>query len=79
MVGGVDEARRVIERLERIEQLRAAGASRAALLLEVRTLLAEGEAWLAAEPTGTEAARVALERCRAAVAGGREGAVVRAT
>ena len=60
----VEEARRVLERLERIERLKNAGGSRQALLAEVRSLLEEGEAWLAAEPAGTEGARDALERCR---------------
>jgi hypothetical protein len=58
----MDEARRVIERLERIDRLRCANGPRAALLGEVRQLLEEGEAWLAAEPAGTEAAREALDR-----------------
>ena len=62
----MEEARRVIDRLERIERLRSSGAERETLLLEVRWLLAEGEAWLAAEPAGTDAARAALDRCRGA-------------
>jgi len=66
----VDEARRVIERLDRIETLKRAGAPADALLAEVRALLRDGEAWLAAEPDGTERAREALERCRAGI--GRE-------
>ena len=45
----VDEARRVIRRLERIETLQGARAPAADLLAEVRLLLREGEAWLAAE------------------------------
>jgi hypothetical protein len=45
----MDEERRVIERLARIEKLRAQGGSRRAVLGEVRCLLAEGEAWLATE------------------------------
>jgi hypothetical protein len=60
----VDEARRVLERLERIDRLRSAGGSRTVLLAEVRKLLQEGEAWLAAEPNETERARHALESCR---------------
>lgn len=62
----MDEARRVLERLERIEHLRDGGASRSVLLGEVRALLSEGERWLASErPDGLDAARAALERCRA--------------
>jgi hypothetical protein len=45
----VDEARRVIRRLERIETLQSAQAPAADLLAEVRQLLREGEAWLAVE------------------------------
>jgi hypothetical protein len=63
----MEEARKVMERLERIERLRAAGAVGSALLAEVRSLLVEGEAWLAAEPGGTDSARGALDRCRSVV------------
>jgi hypothetical protein len=60
----MDEARRVLERLERIERLRGDGAPAAILLGEVRALLSEGERWLATErPEGLEAARIALARC----------------
>jgi hypothetical protein len=45
----MDEARRVFERLRRIDALREARANPAVLLREVRALLAEGEAWLALE------------------------------
>jgi hypothetical protein len=45
----VDEARRVIRRLERIEALQSARAPADELLAEVRQLLREGEAWIAAE------------------------------
>ena len=45
----MDEARTVIRRLERIETLQSEQAPAAALLSEVRQLLREGEAWLAAE------------------------------
>jgi hypothetical protein len=48
----VDEARRVIRRLERIEALQSARAPAEVLLDEVRQLLREGEAWLAAEQDG---------------------------
>jgi hypothetical protein len=56
----VDEARRVIQRLERIEALQSSRAPAEALLGEVRQLLREGEAWLAAEQNG----------CRGAAGGG---------
>lgn len=48
----MDEARTVIRRLERIEALQSEEAPAAALLTEVRQLLREGEAWLAAERDG---------------------------
>jgi hypothetical protein len=66
----VEEARRVLERLERIERLRSHGAARGALLPEVRSLLEEGESWLAAEGGDTDVARAALERCRGAIVAG---------
>jgi hypothetical protein len=73
----MDEARRVIRRLERIETLQGARAPAADLLAEVRQLLREGEAWLAVEhgegasgngeagPGQTAAAEAALQGCRA--------------
>ena len=48
----MDEARTVIRRLERIEALQSEEAPAAVLLTEVRLLLREGEAWLAAERSG---------------------------
>jgi hypothetical protein len=72
----MDEARQVIERLERIDALRREGAPAADLLAEVRSLLAEGERWLAAEkPEGVERARAALADCRAGLAVDNEGVV----
>ena len=62
----MDEARRVLERLERIDALRWEGAPAADLLAEVRSLLAEGERWIAAErPGSVKRARTALADCRA--------------
>jgi hypothetical protein len=61
----VEEARRVLERLESIERLKDGGAPVAVLLDEVRALLADGERWLATEgPEGLDDARAALDRCR---------------
>jgi hypothetical protein len=62
----VDEARAVMQRLERIEALEREGAGPKQLLAEVRELLREGEAWLETEQEGTELAADALERCRLA-------------
>jgi hypothetical protein len=68
----MDEARRVMERLERIERLRGSGAPAADVLAEVRGLLTDGERWLAAErPEGLDAAHSALERCRAEIENGK--------
>ena len=66
----MDEARRVLERLERIERLRDGGAPASVLLGEVRALLSEGERWLASErPEGLDEATAALDRCRAQLEG----------
>ena len=85
----MDEARRVIERLERIEELKREGALARELLAEVWCLLAEGERWLeaeraaaapAADAVDVRPAEAAVERCRARLgpAGGeREGVVAR--
>jgi hypothetical protein len=63
----VDEARAVLARLERIEALERRDAPAGLLLDEVRALLTEAEAWVRAEPLGTDAAAGALDRCRAAL------------
>jgi hypothetical protein len=62
----MDEARAVIQRLERIEALEREGAGPKQLLAEVRELLREGEAWLEQEREGTDLAADALDRCRTA-------------
>jgi hypothetical protein len=61
----MDEATRVLERLDRIDALRAAGAASPVLLGEVRGLLSEAESWIRAEGAGTEGAERAVDRCRA--------------
>lgn len=58
----MDEARAVIGRLDRIGRLEREGAPAPELLAELRALVVEAEAWVRAEPGGTEAARVALAR-----------------
>jgi hypothetical protein len=62
----MDEARRVIERLERIEALDRDKASPAQLLDEVRGLLRDAEAWVRVE--GGDAADDAVTRLREALA-----------
>lgn len=66
----MDEARRVIERLERIDRLRSGTGDPAALLDELRGLLRDGEAWAVAEGVENGRARRALSELDAALAGG---------
>jgi len=61
----VDEARAVIDRLERIEVLERDGAPPALMLEELRGLVRDAEAW--ARIDGDERAREAVERCDAAL------------
>jgi hypothetical protein len=66
----MEEARRVLERLARIEELEREQAPSERLLGELRELVREAEAWVRAEPD-PEGASDAVDRCRAAL-GGRE-------
>lgn len=61
----MDEARAVLERLERIEALDRAGAGRGDLLAELRALLEEAEAWSQLE--GGEAGERAVDGVRSAL------------
>jgi hypothetical protein len=63
----MDEARAVLQRLERIADLERDGAPARSLLDEVRALLAEAEAWVGSERGGRNLAEQALARCRDAV------------
>jgi len=62
----MEEARRVIERLERIEELDRSSASPAELLAELRGLLHDAEAWVRVE--GGDAADDAVVRLRESLA-----------
>jgi hypothetical protein len=62
----MDEARAVLERLERIEALDRAGADRPVLLAELRGLLVDAEAWSRAEGGG--AGERAVDNLRSALA-----------
>ena len=62
----VDEARAVIDRLERIDVLERDGAPPAALLEELRGLVRDAEAWARLERD--ERATAAVERCNSALA-----------
>jgi hypothetical protein len=61
----MEEARRVLARLERIESLDRERALPGALLAELRALLGEAEAWARAERTVPDEAMDAVGRCRA--------------
>ena len=61
----MDEARAVIERLNRIEALDRERAPAAMLLAELRELVREAEAWVRTE--GGERAELAVERCKEAL------------
>ena len=63
----MEEARRVLDRIDRVEALHLAGAPAATVLDELRALMTEAEDWMAAEGPGIEAAAGALERCRNAL------------
>jgi hypothetical protein len=62
----VEEARRVLDRLARIEQLGQECAPASELLDQLRELVREAETWLRAEPEPAEAV-AALARCRDAL------------
>jgi hypothetical protein len=68
-VDAVEQARAVLDRLERIDALRKADAPAGVLLGEVRSLLSEAEAWVEADRPG-ERAEAVLERCRGALTAG---------
>ena len=61
----MDEARVVLARLDRIEELEREGAPPGVLLEELRGLVQEAEAWAKLE--GDERARTAVERCDASL------------
>lgn len=64
-VNGMDEARAVIDRLDRIESLERTGAAPGILLEELRGLVRDAEAWARLE--GDERAAAAVERCEEAL------------
>jgi hypothetical protein len=61
----MDEARAVLARLDRIEELEREGAPPGVLLEELRGLVQVAETWAKLE--GDERARGAVERCDAAL------------
>jgi hypothetical protein len=64
----MDEARKVLERLERIEALDRGPAGRPALLAELRALVTESEAWARAEAPLPERTLEAVARTQEVVA-----------
>ena len=62
----MDEARAVINRLDRIEALERQGASPGVLFEELRGLVRDAEAWARLEADARAAA--AVDRCRDALA-----------
>jgi hypothetical protein len=62
----VEKEREILERLERIDDLRREDAPAGALLDEVRALLADAEDWVREEDVPDRAAR-AVERSRQAL------------
>ena len=60
----MDEARRVLDRLSRIERLDRAAVAPSELLAELRALLREAEAWARVEGGDADGA---VERLRAAL------------
>jgi hypothetical protein len=63
----MDEARQVLRRLDRIEQLDREGRPAPVLLAEVRALLAEAEAWVRAAARGEPRAEAAVNALEEAV------------
>jgi hypothetical protein len=63
----MDEARHVLDRLARIEQLEREHAPATELLRELRELVREAESWVRAEPEAADA-ESAVARCRDALA-----------
>ena len=61
----MDEARAVIERLDRIQALERCGAPAETVLDELRALVVAAEEWARVE--GDERAAAAVERCEAAL------------
>jgi hypothetical protein len=63
----MDEARKVLMRLDLIERLERESAPPDELLAHVRLLVGEAERWLRAEPAVSPAAEAAVAAARSAV------------
>jgi hypothetical protein len=71
----MDEARLVLSRLDRIDELERNGAPADALLAELRALVRDAETWLRAEPEPHGAVE-ALAECRQALGSAHEEAML---
>jgi hypothetical protein len=71
----MDEARLVLTRLDRIDELDRTGAPADELLTELRALVRDAETWLRAEPEPHGAVE-ALAECRQALASAPEEVVL---
>jgi hypothetical protein len=71
----MEEARRVLERLARIEGLEGRQAPARELLGELRELVREAEAWARVEG-GPQRASGAIDRCRASLEANERGEVL---
>jgi hypothetical protein len=69
-VEAVKKERAILERLERIDGLRAEDAPAGVLLHEVRALLSQAEEWVREEPGAPGRVVEALERSKSALAAG---------
>jgi hypothetical protein len=69
-VDAVEKERAVLERLDRIDDLRREDAPADVLLAEVRSLLGEAEDWVREEPAAPHRAVEAIGRSREALAAG---------
>ena len=65
----MDEARHVLERLDRIEALGRERAAPSALLVELKALVHEAEVWARREGAAADPAASAIDTLRAAVDG----------
>ena len=74
-VTGMNEARLVLTRLDRIDELDRNGAPADELLAELRALVRDAETWLRAEPE-PHGAVAALAECRQALRSAHEEVVL---
>ena len=69
-VEAVEKERAILERLERIDDLRREDAPAGLLLEAVRSLLSDAEEWVREDPAVPTGVEAAIERSREALAAG---------